>query len=73
MNMFMQDSQTGLFIQVPGRPPGIGRPLPLPSTILPNHPRDHESIVSQSPCIMCVQYRGGAQYRGGCSVPWGIS
>ena len=22
---------------------------------------------------MCVQYRGGAQYRGGCSVPWGIS
>ena len=20
---------------------------------------------------MCVQYRGGAQYRGGCSVPWG--
>ena len=24
-----------------------------------------------SPCIMCVQYRGGAQYRGGCSVPWG--
>ena len=26
-----------------------------------------------TPCIMCVQYRGGAQYRGGCSVPWGIS
>ena len=39
------------------------------------------------PCIMCVQYSGGAQYRGGyheyrggyleyrggCSVPWGIS
>ena len=24
-----------------------------------------------SPCIMCVQYRGGDQYRGGCSVPWG--
>ena len=23
------------------------------------------------PCIMCVQYRGGDQYRGGCSVPWG--
>ena len=22
-------------------------------------------------CIMCVQYRGGIQYRGGCSVPWG--
>ena len=20
---------------------------------------------------MCVQYHGGAQYRGGCSVPWG--
>ena len=20
---------------------------------------------------MCVQYCGGAQYRGGCSVPWG--
>ena len=20
---------------------------------------------------MCVQYRGGAQYCGGCSVPWG--
>ena len=33
-----------------------------------------QTIVSQpskSPCIMCVQYRGGAQYRGGCSVPWG--
>ena len=26
-----------------------------------------------SPCIMCVQYRRGAQYRGGYSVPWGIS
>ena len=26
-----------------------------------------------APCIMCVQYRGGAQYSGGCSVPWGIS
>ena len=38
-----------------------------------------------SPCIMCVQYRGGCsvpwgvfstvggylEYRGGCSVPWG--
>ena len=24
-----------------------------------------------SPFIMCVQYRGGAQYRGWCSVPWG--
>ena len=23
-----------------------------------------------SPCIMCVQYCGGAQYRGGYSVPW---
>ena len=21
---------------------------------------------------MCVQYCGGAQYRGGCSVPWGV-
>ena len=21
---------------------------------------------------MCVQYCGGVQYRGGCSVPWGI-
>ena len=20
---------------------------------------------------MCVQYRGGVQYHGGCSVPWG--
>ena len=31
------------------------------------------SSGTSSPCIMCVQYRGGAQYRGGCSVPWGIS
>ena len=28
-------------------------------------------FLQVSPCIMCVQYRGGAQYRGGCSVPWG--
>ena len=28
-------------------------------------------IQLKPPCIMCVQYRGGAQYRGGCSVPWG--
>ena len=30
-----------------------------------------EALENLSPCIMCVQYRGGAQYRGGCSVPWG--
>ena len=28
-------------------------------------------VQAFTPCIMCVQYRGGAQYRGGCSVPWG--
>ena len=28
-----------------------------------------EVIRQLTPCIMCVQYRGGAQYRGG-SVPW---
>ena len=25
----------------------------------------------ESPCIVCVQYREGAQYHDGCSVPWG--
>ena len=31
-------------------------------------------ITHKSPCLMCVQYRGGggAQYCGGCLVPWGI-
>ena len=24
-----------------------------------------------SPCIMCVQYRGGCSVLWGCSVPWG--
>ena len=30
-----------------------------------------QNRLSGSPCIMFVQYTGGVQYNGGCSVPWG--
>ena len=34
--------------------------------IWPQDGRSFRQKVSFSPCIMCVQYRGG------CSVPWGV-
>ena len=40
MNMFRQDSQAVLFILKP-----FGRPLPPPSTILPDHPGTTEVEV----------------------------
>ena len=49
--------------------------------LLPRHSENCPTVLSKttfsrlrySPCIMCVQYRGDAQYRAGFSVPWGIS